>query len=73
MAAGSETQTTKPESVLFSAGVRAVGAAQRSPERPGHTGCTFAARLRRHFDGNASKLVRKHVTFSAKQPSFSES
>lgn len=73
MADGPETRTTKPESMLFSAKLPAAEAAQENAERTGQTGCTFTTKLRRPFVENRCTFMGKHVTFSAKDPSFIES
>lgn len=69
MADGPETRAAKPESMLFNA----ERAAEGSTERSGLTGCTFTTELRRHFNEIRFTFTGKHVTFSAKDPSFSES
>lgn len=73
MADGPETQSTKPESMLFNAKQPAVEAALDDPERTEQTSCTLTTRLRRHFVGNRCTFMGKHVTFPAKDPSFIES
>lgn len=73
MADGPETQTTKPESVLFNGKQPAAEAAPEKPERGGRTGCTSTTELRRHFVENVRTFMGKHVTFSAEDPSFIES
>lgn len=73
MADGPETQTPKPESMFINAMLSAAEAAQENTQRTGQTGCTFTTKLRRHFVENRCTFLGKHVTFSAKDPSFIES
>lgn len=73
MADGPETRITKPESMLFSAKLTAAEAAEGNAERTGQTGCTVTTNLHRQFDDSRLIFVGKHVTFSAKDPSFIES
>lgn len=73
MADGPETQTSKPESMLNNAMQSAAEAVQGNSQRTGRDGCTSTIKLRRHLEENRCTFLGKHVTFSARDPSFIES
>lgn len=66
MADGPETQTPKPESMLFNGRQCVVEAFRVNSDRTGRISCTFTTKLRLHSVERRRVLVGKHVTFSAK-------